>query len=125
VEVEKDKIGGNPTTHKNSLKEVLYIANLLDLVDIWCVFNPDAERFIWRRRKPDIHCRLDFFLTSSSLSTIITKADILPGFKTDHSLITLHLTKNTNPRGPGFWKLHCKYLLSVRREISKFDQGNY
>ena len=50
-------------------------------------------------------------MTSSSLSTTITKADILPGFKTDHSLITLHLTNNTNPRGPGFWKLNTSFLL--------------
>ena len=44
--------------------------------------------------KPEIHCRLDFFLTSNSLSLAITKADILPGYKTDHSLITLHLANN-------------------------------
>ena len=50
-------------------------------------------------------------MTSSSLSTTITKANILPGFKTDHSLITLHLTNNTNPRGPGFWKLNTSFLL--------------
>ena len=34
----------------------------------------------------------------------------MPGFKTDHSLITLHLTNNTNPRGPGFWKLNTSLL---------------
>ena len=54
--------------------------------------------------------RLDFFLTSDSLSSAITKADILPGYKTDHSLITLHLANNTNPRGPGFWKLNTSFL---------------
>ena len=58
-----------------------------------------------------MHCRLDFFLTSSSLSTTITKADILPGYKTDHSLITLHLANNKNPKGPGFWKLNTSFLL--------------
>ena len=89
----------------------MYIANLLDLVYIWRIFNPDARRFTWRRTRPDIHCRLDFVLTSSSLSTVITKADILPGFKTDHFLITLHLTHNTNPRGPDFWKLNTSFLL--------------
>ena len=31
LEVEKDKSGGNPTTYKNSLKEVRYIASLLEL----------------------------------------------------------------------------------------------
>ena len=58
-----------------------------------------------------MHCCLDFFLTSSSLSTTITKADILPGYKTDHFLITLYLANNTTPRGPGFWKLNTSFLL--------------
>ena len=35
--------------------------NVLDLIDIWRCFNPEAKRFTWRRRKPDIHCRLDIF----------------------------------------------------------------
>jgi len=101
-DVQKDKNGGRPVTHNNSLKEVKHISNVLDLIDIWRCLYPDAERLTWRRRKPDIHCRLDFFLTSSSLSTAITNADILPGLKTDHSLITIHLSNNANPRGPGF-----------------------
>ena len=42
---------------------------------------------------------------------MITKADILPGYKTDHSLITLHLANNTNPKGLGFWKLNTSILL--------------
>ena len=83
----------------------------MDLIDIWRCFNPEAKRFTWRRRKPDIHCRLDFFLTSSSLSTTITNADILPGYKTDHSLISIHLANDANPRGPGFWKLNTSFLL--------------
>ena len=93
------------------LKKVKYIIDSLDLIDIWRVLNPDAKRFTWRRRKPDIHCRLDFFLISSSLGTAVTKADILPGLKTDHSLIILHISKNNNPRGPGFWKLNTSFLL--------------
>ena len=109
LDVQKDKKGGNPVTHKNSLKEVQNIANSLDLIDIWRVFNSDAKRFTWRRKNPEIHCRLDFFLTSASLSPAVTKADILAGYKTDHSLITLHLANNNNPRGPGFWKLNTPF----------------
>ena len=111
LDVQKDKKGGNPVTHKNSLKEVQNIAYSLDLIDVWRVFNSDAKRFTWRRKKPEIHCRLDFFLTSASLSPAVTKADILAGYKTDHSLITLHLANNNNPRGPGFWKLKTSFLL--------------
>ena len=110
LDVQKDKKGGRPVTHNNSLKEVKHISNVLDLIDIWRCLYPEAKRFTWRRRKPDIHCRLDFFLTSSSLSTAITNADILPGFKTDHSLISIHLANNGIPRGPGFWKSNTSFL---------------
>ena len=108
---KKTKKGGRPVTHNNSLKEVKHISNVLDLLDIWRCLYPETKRFTWRRRKPDIHCHLDFFLTSSSLSTAITNADILPGFKTDHFLISIHLANNANPRGPGFWKLNTSFLL--------------
>ena len=111
LDVHKDKKGGNSTTHSNSLKEVQNMENLLDLIDVWRVFNPDTKRFTWRRTKPEIHSRLDFFLVSASLTPTIRNADILPGYKTDHSLITIHLANNNNPRGSGFWKLNTSFLL--------------
>ena len=112
LDVKKDKKGGRPVTHNNLLKEDKHIASVLDLIDIWRCFNPEAQRFTWGRRKPDIHCRLAFFfLTSSSLSTSITNADMLPGHKTDRSLISIHSANNANPRGLGFWKLNTSFLL--------------
>lgn len=81
---------------QKSLKEVKNIIKSLDFIDIWQVSNTDIKIFNCRRRKPEIQCRLAFFLTSRSLSLAITKADILPGYKTDHSLITLQLANNTN-----------------------------
>ena len=124
LDVRKDKSGGNPVTHKNCLKKVHYIIDSLDLQDIWRVLNPDAKRFTWRRRKLDIQSRLDFFLVSSSLGTAVTKADILPGFKTDHSLITLHVSKNKNPRGPGFWKLKTDFVQSSSNYLQKLFTKN-
>ena len=52
-------------------------------------------------------------MISSSLGTAVTKADILPGLKTDHSLITLQISRNKNPRGPGFWKLNTSFSLDI------------
>ena len=72
-------------------------------------------------------------MISSSLGTAVTKADILPGLKTDHSLITLHISKNRNPRGPAFWKLNTSFLLDLGyinlikktvNEISKEYENN-
>ena len=81
----------------------------MNLTDIWRDLHPDTLR-TWRRNKPQIHRRLDVFLINSSLSTDALEADILPGFKTDHSPITLSLGPKTNPRGPGFWKLNSHFL---------------
>ena len=65
-------------------------------------------------RKTKKEGTLNFFLTSASLNPIITKADIFSGYKTDHSLITIHLTNNNNPRGAGFWKLNTSFLLDSK-----------
>ena len=92
------------------MKKAKYIIDSLDLVDIWRMLNPDARHFTWRRSCPEIKCRLDFFLISSSLIPAVTSANVLTGFKSDHSLITLTLMNNSNPRGPGFWKLNASLL---------------
>ena len=60
MDVQKDKKGGNATTHRNSLKEVQNIANSLDLIDVWRTLNLDGKRVTWRRTKPEVHCRLDY-----------------------------------------------------------------
>ena len=52
-------------------------------------------------------------MISSSLSTNVLRADIFPGFRTDHSLITLCIDTKTNPRGPGYWKLNTHLLTDV------------
>ena len=44
----------------------------------------------------------------------MTHADIFPGFKTDHSMITLNVDLHSNPRGKGFWKLNTSLLSEMR-----------
>ena len=78
---------------------------------MWRTLNLDGKSFTWWRTKPELHCRLDYFKISSSLTTAITNADILPGHKTDHSLIAIHLASNNNPGGLGFWNLNKSFLL--------------
>ena len=55
-------MGGKSLTHQNSLKVIQNIQDNLDLTDIWWDLNPDGRRYAWRQNKPEIHCRLDFFL---------------------------------------------------------------
>ena len=98
------------TSHPKALTEVEKIQINLDLGDIWRDQNPLDKRFTWRRRNPSISCRLDFFLLSRHLYGKVAKSDIVAGYKTDHSMISLSLGLTENIRGPGLWKLNTSFL---------------
>ena len=103
LDLDKDKRGGLSKTHENRVKIVQEFSDKLDLVDIWRVLHPDSNSFTWRQRHPRLQCRLDFFLVSQSTANITPSADIVPGYKTDHLMITVRLSLHSIPRGPGFW----------------------
>ena len=73
--------------------------------------NPEEKRYTWRQNRPEIHCRLDFFLVSLSIAGRISNADILPGCKADHSMCKIDINYHSHPRG--FWKLNCAFLNEV------------
>ena len=101
---------GLAKTHTKALKVIEQYAAKLDLIDAWRALNQDARRYTWRRRNPEIHCRLDFFLVSQSVMSNVKDTDISAGYKTDHSLITIKIAQHSNTRGPGFWKLNKSFL---------------
>ena len=71
LEVEKDKQGGNPTTHNNALQELDKIIQNLDLGDIWRDLNPESKHFTRRRRKPNIQCRDKSMLQNRPLNNCL------------------------------------------------------
>ena len=98
MDIDKDKKGGLARTHQNSLMIIHEMKETLDLVDVWRIFNPDDKRYTsWRQRRPMVQCRLDFFLVGQSILGNITLADIWPGYKTDHSVITPDLFLSRKP----------------------------
>ena len=96
LDIEKDKKGGRPKTHTRSVKTFKDFIAELDLIDVWRVLNSNTLRYTWRRKKPEIQCRLDFFLVSQSLMCHVIRADIMMGFKTDHSMITISVAMHSN-----------------------------
>ena len=114
LDIEKEKRGDLARTHRNALKIIRDFSENLGLTDIWRLLNPEARRYTWRQNQPTIYCRLDFFLVSESSLCDVTHADILPGFKTDHSMVTLNVALHSNPRGKGFWKLNTSLLSEMR-----------
>ena len=110
---DKDKKGGNPVSKKTPvIKEIERIMHVYNLTDIWRNLNPNTECFTWRNKALKIQCRLDYFLISNDLNSLVTSCTILNSPETDHSAITLHLKSEDlkQDRGPGFWKFNNSLL---------------
>ena len=54
-----------------------------------------------------------FFLVSQTILNKTTTTDILPGYKTDHSLILITISLHSDPRGLGIWKLNTSFLYKI------------
>ena len=108
----KEKRGGSSVVgHPKAVKVI--DDNMLEnsLIDIWRMRNPEKNRFTWHKKNPSlVFERLDFFLVSTSLSSLILDADIDPAFLSDHSLPHITLRSILPDCGPGFWRLNMKLL---------------
>ena len=91
-------------------QQVNNIKNELNLCDPWRIRFPNKKYYTWRQPNPFKQSRLDFFLITSELLSLVHKVDILSGYRTDHSLIRLSLSLNRIKRGPGFWKFNNSLL---------------
>ena len=113
IDLDKDKKGGRARTHSESVKLLQSFMAEHNLMDAWRILNPDSSQYTWRRKKPEVHCRLDFFFVSQGLMCNVTRANISVGYKTGHSLITIKVSLHSNQRGPGFWKLNSSFLSDI------------
>jgi exonuclease III len=91
--------------------------NDLDLLDIWKTLNPDCKRYTWRQGKTIEtlkQSRLDYWLISTHMIYELTDVDIMPGFRSDHSLIELNFkNQNSSDRGPSYWRFNAKLLTNI------------
>ena len=102
------------------------------MTDGWRTLNPELERYTWRQKTPNIQCRLDFFLISIGLLNVVNNVDIIYGYKSDHSFISVEIEKNSFAQGKDFFKLSTSLLLDtdyielIRKLIQKhiYDEQN-
>ena len=107
-----DKKGGNNTDNKSKKyrDSLEVLMEEYQLSDVWRIYHPNKKRYTWHRHKPMIMCRLDRWLTSCNLLNIVCSCKISPGFRTDHSLITLVFKASHFKRGKGIWKFNNELL---------------
>ena len=77
-----------------------------DLCDTRKLSNLDVNKFNFRQKHGSsfIQGRLDYLLISNSLEDVITHANFFAPLSTDHSPVTISISKsNTRIHGHGFW----------------------
>ena len=118
-----DKQGGKIEGRTSYADRLASILTEYNFIDVWRMLNPNCKRFTWRQNHPLIQSRLDYFLISGELFYNVTKANIKPSIKCDHSLLQLELDiLDEQKRGPGLWKFNCALLrdeiyIDVIREL--------
>ena len=112
------------TNNRKPRENIIRIKESLNLVDPWRTNNPVKKRYTWHHNNGK-KGRLDFFLISEELLSIFEQSDIIPGYRSDHSIITLELRLNNFKCGKGFWKFNNSlikddvYIKKVKKVISE------
>ena len=98
----------NNTRARNTVKNIMSERNW---IDIYRERNPDARRFTWRVGNPIVkQARLDMFIISSNLEGYVVGCGIQPGYRSDHSIVTLNIDYTTQVRGRGLFKFNVSLL---------------
>ena len=109
--------------HINNPKAKKVVEDMMQdipLTDVWRESNPESRRYTWRRPTPLQQSRLDFFLMSDYLYWYYKDSDILPGYRSDHSIITLELEFSKEVKRQTLWKFNSSLL----REKEYLDEIN-
>ena len=94
----------------NCRKKLEEIVETLGLLDPWRTCFPDARKYTWRQCNPIKQSRLDYFLVSEDIFSLMKNTKIIPGYKTDHSAITFSFSPYNAKRGKGYWKFNSQLL---------------
>ena len=82
----KDYVNVNNPNARDHVVEMILDLNL---VDVWQELNLEKRQYTWRKKNTNKQARRDFFLISENLFTDVDHACILPGYRTDHSMVQL------------------------------------
>ena len=96
--------------HCKSREKVSEMIENFDLVDPWRICNPYDKKYTWRQRTPVKQSRIDYFLVSEDLYSVMKSTKIIPGYRTDHSAIVFVFSASNSKRGKGYWKFNSQLL---------------
>ena len=111
------KLDATENRNKNNDKtsEIIYkyIEDSL-CVDIWRARHLDQHVFTYQRLKPKyLGSRLDYIITEMSVAPWVKKVEIIPGFRSDHSAVTIEILPFQIQRGKGLWRINNQILYEI------------
>ena len=84
------------------------------LIDVWRYLHPDEHGFTWRKMKPKpSFSRLDYIFVSNTFEQYLDSIQVIPGFRSDHSIVKLQVVIVKNKHGPGYWKFNTSLLQAL------------
>ena len=118
--------------HVNNVRSKNEVDNLIskyNLTDIFRQVHPTVRKYSWHKKvntRVIQQGRLDFFLVSDHLTNRHSESQIRPGYRLDHSIITMELKNNPIiKRTRTFWKFNNQlpkdplYITNVKETIAK------
>lgn len=94
----------------NSRKKIEDIMEVFQLLDPWRTCFPEDRKYTWRQSSPIKQSRLDYFLVTDDIYSLMKNVKIIPGYKTDHSAIVFSFSASLAKRGKGYWKFNSQLL---------------
>ena len=96
--------------NKNAQRKVIEMKNSFSLIDPWRCTHPDLKQFTWRQPSPLKQGRLDYFLISNQLFSLVSDCEIHNSYRSDHALISLDLMLGTGQKRHHYWKFNNSFL---------------
>jgi exonuclease III len=125
---DKDCFNYKNVNNPNARDVVYEIIIEKEYIDAWREKNMEKQQFTWFKKNPVKKARLDFFLISHDLFTELDEANILPGYRTDHSLIMISIDIGKFQRGKSYWKFNhsllkdIEYVNQIKNVIKEIKQ---
>ena len=92
-----------------------------NLIDCWRDQNLEKKQYTWFKKHSNQKARLDFFLISELLLTELDDTKIIPGYRTDHSMICTKFHFGKFEKGNSYWKMNNS-LLKDEKYVNEIKQ---
>ena len=126
LQPEKDRSTGIDASHKQTRKEIFNFIKEFNLIDIWRKTHPHKSTFSCYSSTCQTFSRIDFFLVSANLTSIISDSWYDSIVISDHAPVSFNLNapkaflRPTRWRLQSFWLKDPDFLLCIGAQIDLY-----